>query len=106
MFNHSKKETTTMSKPALKTRRTRSTWNTESMITKARGILRRVEQLDTCGCWDFENTRNQELAVLQVDIDLLEGPYLTLSGLRHVEEMLGLSQQWIDDAETNEAEEE
>jgi hypothetical protein len=85
------------------TRHTRSTWNTQAMITKARGILRRVEQLDTCGCWDFENTRNRELAVLQLEINLLEGPYLTLSGLEYVEELLGWSEQWIDDAEINEA---
>jgi hypothetical protein len=85
-------------------RRTRSTWTTEA-VTKARGILRRVEQLDACSCWDFENTRNRELAALQVYVDLLEGPYLTLPGLRRVEEMIGWSEQWIDDAETDEAQE-
>jgi hypothetical protein len=85
-------------------RRTRSTCITEA-ITKARRILRRVEQLDTCGCWDFENSRNREEAALQLYIDMLEGPYLTLPGLRRVEEMLGWSEQWIDDAEIGEAEE-
>jgi hypothetical protein len=74
-------------------------------IANARSVLRRVEQLDTCGCWDFENTRNRELAALQIYIDLLEGPYLTLPGLRRVEEMIGWSEEWIDDAETAEAEE-
>ena len=73
-------------------------------ITKARRILRRVEQLDTCACWEFENTRNRELAALRAYIDLLEGPYLTLSGLQRVEEMIGWSQDWIDDAEINDAE--
>lgn len=86
------------------TRHTRSTWSTEA-ITKARSILSRVEQLDTCGCWDFENTRNRELAALQLEIELLEGPYLTLSGLHRVQEMIGSSEQWIDDAEIDEAEE-
>ena len=75
-------------------------------ITQARRILRRVEQLDTCGCWDFENTRNRELAALRLNIDLLEGPYLTMSGLQLVEEMIGWSEQWIDDAEIDDAEEE
>jgi hypothetical protein len=44
------------------------------MITKARGILGRIEQLDTCDCWDFERNKNQELAVLQLALELLEGP--------------------------------
>ena len=74
-------------------------------IAKARGILHRVEQLDTCGCGDFENTRNRELATLQLYIVLLEGSYLTVSGRYRVEEMIGWSEQWIDDAETDDAEE-
>jgi hypothetical protein len=86
-------------------RRTRSTWTTEA-IAKARSILRRVEQLDTCGCWELENTRNREQAALQLYIDLLEGPYLTLPGLRRVEEMIGWSEEWIDDTELTEAKEE
>jgi hypothetical protein len=85
-------------------RHTRSTWTTDA-LAKARSILRRVEQLDTCGCWDFENTRNREQAALQLYIDLLEGPYLTLPGLRRVEEMLGWSEDWIDETESTEAEE-
>ena len=72
-------------------------------ITQARSILRRVEQLDHYGGWDFENTRNRELAVLQLEIDLLEGPYLTLPGIQYVEELLGFSEQWIDDAELDQA---
>ena len=75
-------------------------------LTKARGILRRVEQLDSYGCWDFENTRNRELAALQVYIDLLDGPYLTRSGHRLIEEMIGWSDDWIHDAEIDDAEEE
>ncbi len=85
-------------------RRTRSTRTTEA-ITKAHSILRRVERLDTGGCWDFENTRNRELAALQSYVSLLEGPYLTLPGLRRVEEMIGWSEEWIDDAGPGEAEE-
>jgi hypothetical protein len=85
-------------------RRNRFTWTTEA-LANARSILRRVEQLDTCGCWDFENTRNREQAALQLYIDLLEGLYLTLPGLRWVEEMLGWSEEWIDEAESTEAEE-
>jgi hypothetical protein len=73
-------------------------------LTKARSILHRVEHLDTCGCWDFENTRNRELAALRSYIDLLEGPYLTLPGLRQVEEMIDWSEQWIDDIEAEDAE--
>lgn len=86
--------------------RTKPSRRQERAIAKARRILRRVEQLDTCGCWDFENTRNQEQAALQLYIDLLEGPYLTLSGLRRVEEMIGWSEDWIADAEHDEVEEE
>jgi hypothetical protein len=73
-------------------------------LTKARSILRRVEQLDTCGCWDFETTRNRELAALRSYIALLEHPYLTLPGLRHVEEMIGWSEEWIADIEAEDAE--
>jgi len=73
-------------------------------LTKARSILHRVEQVDTCGCWDFENTRNRELAALRSYIDLLEGPYLTLPGLRLVEQMIGWSEEWIADIEAEDAE--
>jgi hypothetical protein len=79
---------------------------TAEALAKARGLLRRVEQLETDSCWDFENTRNRELACLELMIDLLEGPYLTLAGLRYVEEMTGLSEEWIDDAEGLDAQEE
>jgi hypothetical protein len=85
--------------------RTRSTRTTQA-IARARHILSRVDQLDTDGNWDLENTRNRELAVLQLEIDLLESPYLTLPGLQYVEELIIWSEQWIDDAETAEAEEE
>jgi hypothetical protein len=85
-------------------RHTRSTWTTEA-LARACDILRRVKQLDTYGCWDFENTRNREQAVLQLSIDLLQGPYLTLTGLRRVKEMLGWSEDWIDEAEATAAEE-
>jgi hypothetical protein len=73
-------------------------------LTKARNVLHHVEQLDTCGSWDFENTRNRELAALRSFIDLLEGSYLTLPGLRHVEELIGWSEQWIDEIEAEDAE--
>ena len=65
-----------------------------------------MDQLDTDGDWDLENTRNRELAVLQLEIDLLEGPYLTASGREYIEELISWSEQWIDDAKTAEAEEE
>jgi hypothetical protein len=74
-------------------------------MAKARAILRRVEHLDSWGCWEFENTRNRELAALRLNIDLLDGPYLTLAGLHCVEEMIGWSEQWIDENESDEAEE-
>jgi len=85
--------------------RTKPSRQEKRAIAKARRILRRVEQLDTCGCWDFENTRNREQAALQLYIDLLEGPHLTPAGLRCVEERIGWSEDWIDDAELDEAEE-
>jgi hypothetical protein len=88
--------TSTNAKPTRRTKRA---------ITKARSILHRVERLDTCGSWDFENTRNRELAALQSYIDLLESTYLTLPGLRHVEEMIGWSEDWIADIEAEDAEE-
>jgi hypothetical protein len=87
-------------------KRTRPSGPKKRPIAKARRILRRVEELDACGCWDFENTRNRELAALRLFIDLLEGPYLTLPGREYVEELLGWSEQWIDDAEIDDAEEE
>ncbi len=79
---------------------------TAEALAKARGLLRRVEQLETYSWWDFENTRNRELACLGLMIDLLEGPYLTPAGLRYIEEMIGLSEEWIDDAEDLDAQEE
>jgi hypothetical protein len=88
-------------KPTRQSRRSRHT----RTIAKARDILFRVEELDTCGCWDFENTRNRELAVLQLELDLLAGRHLTRSGLRFIKELIGYSEQWIDDAETDDTEE-
>jgi hypothetical protein len=85
-------------------RHTPSARTTEA-LARACSILRRVKQLDTYGCWDFENTRNREQAVLQLSIDLLQGPYLTLAGLRRVKEMLGWSEDWIDETEATAAEE-
>jgi len=78
---------------------------TKRAITKARRTLRRVEQLDTCDCWDFENTRNRELAALQFYIHLLDGPFLTRSGQRLIKEMIGWSEDWIADADLEETEE-
>jgi hypothetical protein len=86
-------------------RRTRSARTAEA-IAKARGILRRVEQLETDSCWDFENTRQREVAYLQLEIDLLQGNYLTAAGLKYVEEMIGYSEEFIADAERLDAEEE
>ena len=85
--------------------RTKPSSRAKRAIAKARRILRRVEGLDTCDCWDFESTRNRELAALELYIDLLDGPYLTRPGLHRIEEMIGLSEQWIDDAEIDNAEE-
>jgi hypothetical protein len=75
-------------------------------MAKANSIRRRVERLDSYGCWDFENVRNRELAALQAYLTLLDGPYLTLSGLNRVEEMLGWSEDCIEEVEEQPAEEE
>ena len=85
--------------------RNRSTRSTK-IIATARHVLSRLDQLDTHGDWDFENSRNRELARLELEIDLLEGPYLTLRGIKYLEDLIPWSEQWIDDVEPGKAEEE
>src|SRR5262249_3305625 len=73
--------------------------NQSRLKQRAQALLPRIEQIDACGDFEFENTRQRELASIQLMTDLLSGRYLSLLGRQYREERLGWSEDWVDDTE-------
>lgn len=73
----------------------------QRLTARARTLLDRIERLDTSGCHDLSGTQHYELAEVQMLLDLLTGPYLTLRGWKYAKEKLGWIEEWIMQAETD-----
>jgi hypothetical protein len=69
------------------------------LTQRAQALLTRIEKMNCYGDFEFEKSRQRELANIELMIDLLSGPHLSAQGRQFVEWRLGWSEDWCDNAD-------